>query len=470
MLENNILLKVFNIEDFDKTTIKNCQYLDENKDDLELFKINKEGFSRIKEYLNNFEYSFEELLFFISLKACSNKENFKIIIEPLEKIIKSCKEQIFKDLDKYKIDSKCFDKLHVGLYQSFLDIKDTTSFLDYILHNIVFSISRSESIYKRGEQNYYDIEYLTEYLFKYHKKDFENWFFKTKNNNIKLIFVYSCFTFEYFDTSFILDKENINSKIAIVRIINILMFFGINNHLLPLSILGNDILKFEDILQCKRISDNEKLYYLFYYVNNNFRMLNSNNLQTEKENEKKLLDILKKFKRILQDITEQDLENIKNLSEIIIFDIISIVKDSKKKNDLYEVYIKKYLKKDIEAIFDRSYDIEKILKANIYGAILRRSKNGKLIEEVENQFKLSEEKVNIPYYYYTNHKLWEFNISKMMYYLIVIYIFYHRKNKGKIKEYKERFKKAKKEFFHYFYRKDEIRTKSFFEELLGQIK
>ena len=49
MLKNDILLKIFNINNFDDNTIENCKYLELNKGGLEDIRINKSGFEKINE-------------------------------------------------------------------------------------------------------------------------------------------------------------------------------------------------------------------------------------------------------------------------------------------------------------------------------------------------------------------------------------------------------------------------------------
>ena len=56
----------------------------------------------------------------------------------------------------------------------------------------------------------------------------------------------------------------------------------------------------------------------------------------------------------------------------------------------------------------------------------------------------------------------------MLYYLIVIFIFYKKKNKEEIKNYKNKFLQAKKEFEHFFDREQDNQL-SVMKQILNQI-
>ena len=447
MLKNNILFKIFNIDNFDTDTIKNCSYLELNEDGLESIKINKSGFEKINEYLKCWKYSFEELLYFISLRGYNGRNNFNIIEKSLEIVIKKNKKQIFLDLEGTKIDESIFEKVSAELYENFINIKIITN---AILHNIVVFIGRSRSLYNDYKNTYYSFEVLMLILFKEFKNDFEKWFLMSKNKYLKLMFISKCFNWWLSNIDWLLNINNIKSKIPLVRIINTMMYFKIDNRWLPANFLPDNNLKFENILKYRSISHQDKIIYLLYYIDKNFRIVNYENIDKEKQKIKELNILLNKFKNVIQNITKEVIDDHRYVDSYILYLIISKLKDKDKMKNLYEYLIENRLKKNIKLIESETWNFSRVLESNVYGVILKKIKDTKLIEEIENNFEYLCEKTCLPYFYYINNELWSSNISKMLYYLIVIFIFYNGKDRKKIKKYKNTFLQVKKGFRHFF--------------------
>lgn len=465
MLKNDILLKIFNINNFDDNTIENCKYLELNKGELEDIRINKSGFEKINEYLKDFKYNFEELLYFLSLYGNNNRDYFNTIKDSLEIIIKNNKKQIFLDLEKTSLDVKVFDKISVEIYKGFININNISN---DILYNITVLIAHPKNLYKDYKCRYYGLEVLMYTLFEKFKNSFEKWFLKSKNENLKLIFVSRCFDWRFLHIGWLLDISNIKSEIPLVKIINIMMFFKVDKHWLPIHLLTNNTLNFEDILKYRSISYQDKLAYLLYYVEKNFRIVNYENIDTEKQKIKELNILLNRFKNVIQNIDIENLNDHNYINSFIIYLIISKLKDKGKMRSLYKYLINERLKKNIELIESETWNFSRVLESNVYGIILKKIKDNELINEVKENFDILCKEANLPYFYYTNRKLWSSNISKMLYYLIVIFIFYKKKNKEEIKNYKNKFLQAKKEFEHFFDREQDNQL-SVMKQILNQI-
>ena len=466
MLKNDILLKIFNIDNFDDNTIENCKYLELNKGGLEDIKINKSGFERINEYLKDFKYNFKELLYFLSLYKNGDRNYFDIIKDSLETIIRNNKKQIFLDLEKTNLDVKVFDKVSVEIYKGFINISNISN---DILHNITVLIAHPKNLYKDYRYNYYSLEVLMHTLFEKFKNNFEKWFLESKNEDLKLIFVSECLNWRSLDIDdWLLDRNNIKSKIPLVKIINTMMFFKVDKHWLPIHRLTGNSLKFEDILKYRSISCQDKLVYLLYYIEKNFRIVNYENMDTEKQKIKELNVLLNRFKNVIQNIDIENLNDHNYINSFIIYLIISKLKDKGKMRSLYKYLINERLKKNIELIESETWNFSRVLESNVYGIILKKIKDNELINEVKENFDILCKETNLPYFYYTNRKLWSSNISKMLYYLIVIFIFYKKKNKEEIKNYKNKFLQAKKEFEHFFDREQDNQL-SVMKQILNQI-
>lgn len=455
MLENDILLDVFCINDFNEETIKSCQYLEENEGGSSKFKITEDGIKKLSDYIINNKYSLENILYLSSLKAYTNENNSKNIIKDnVAFLTKKYKSKIFKSLENYKIDSSELDKINIQIFKKILNIKtNDKNSLDIL---VSMSTHNYYNIFKNNKYDY-GIQFLLFELFKTYTKNFEEWFLNTKNENLKLVFANNCFHNGFWNLQYVISKKHLCSRIDFIRILNIIHYYKVSD--MPSMLEYN--LEFRKIVKNKTITNNEKLYYLFYYLENareeeNFRLLNFNEPNIPKEKRirlnKKLLAFLTVFKKVLQDMDRQYIDNLKQyyISSIVVFAIIDKIKNKNKQNELYKYYIEKYMKNDLNKLSYNGRDISKILEANVYGQILRKINDSNMEQNVKNSFDLIYEETSLPYLYYTNHELWEFNISTMMYYLIVIFIVYRGREKDTIIKYKDKFLKAKRNLKHYF--------------------
>lgn len=267
MFENKILLKIFNLKNFANETIRNCEYLILDSG-LVNYKLNKNGFKKIKKYLNIFNYNIDDLVNLCSL-SLQDKSGYNIIENIIIDIIKKNKEQIFLDLENKKINENSFNKNIAGVYKQ---IVNGNYPIIEILDNI-FYFSR-ENLEKNDRRNinyiFNGVEYLMKILFINFSSDFKDFFLKTKNENLKLIFVNGClYDLDIEGPDWLINKNNLKSKILIVKIINIMSYFKIApREFRTFNFFKNEDLKFTDMAKRKYnfIPNDDKLQYLFFYL------------------------------------------------------------------------------------------------------------------------------------------------------------------------------------------------------------
>lgn len=283
------------------------------------------------------------------------------------------------------------------------------------------------------ERSYYGLKYLLLFLVYYCYEDFENWYFKTDRNDLK-IYVASLIINPYC-LHFDIDGSFANSKINWLKAYYLLSQYKISKFIS----YGNG--KIEDVINLN-ISDDDKFDIFIYYL---FKTYNGfdNNFKNKKQ--------LKKDLRLLEKFNWQPLLTVAYLKRLNLwldkYHILNvIIKFIENKNQRIEIYdyilyrINSYLEKDLPTTHD-------ILLANVYGNEILDYGEDK-IKEVESEYEQVKNQLLKPFCYHRNKKQWNTNICKLIFYTISLFIAYD-KNNNKRKELISTFLSTKGDLPHY---------------------
>jgi hypothetical protein len=302
------------------------------------------------------------------------------------------------------------------------------------------------------KRDFYGLQNLLPTIAAVCPKELEEWYLKTKRDDLKAVFVNSFLDFDFHKFFHNISKfsaeDFIESKIDVLRLYSILMKIGADR-------LGGGINreKSKSLTSEKMVTEKEKLYLALY----SFKYSRFD--QKDEIENKSLDDDIKFFSSIFNCLDKETiLEFWGQIDEIVLAKIIDSIEDRTKKLRLLGVIIYKLNSRFIK---NRRPSIYDVLKSNLHGSLQKEFGENRGVR-LEKLFDVSLKKINEPYFYYRHNDLWSEAISKAMYYLIMIFVFYHSKDSSKISVYKNKFLTAKGNFYHYLSKE--------FDDILGQIK
>ena len=361
--------------------------------------------------LNTFIWINASLAYGESTNGIKNK--IKIYIEKY-------KEIIFKELEKTPSLNNFINNKNKQYYNAM--IYGNISF-EYILDINTLNVYH-HSIYK--ENRLWGVEYLLINLFKYVKKDFNNWFTNTKREDLKLIFSESILSPIFHNR--LLTIEDDNSDILFIRILSKIEFYNINvNH------LSSD----KSFLNLEKNEENALLV-LYHFYRKNLKVedkLYLDKLKQDISNSKEFLSILseKEFKNCFEYINHE-----------ILYELIYLMEDRSNKEKVFMTY-SDYLERKV--VGERYISSISIDLSNTFGNVLFQLDKKYFLDFKEKTKKLLEE-INEPFYFYRFWNEWNLKISHSCLFLITIYIYCKLQNKNDYLEIKEKFLKCKENFEH----------------------
>jgi len=382
--------------------------------------ITEQGYNQIVNYLkqNTNIKDFNLLLGILSTLAYGNpSEEMK---NSIREMIIDNKNFILSNIDS--LEAKIGKTLNLEEsinIQAIIDMKISFELLKTLNHNW--------TEYHLHKKYIYGINYLLVYFSKYCLDDFDKWFLSTKSKKLKIIF-----------TSQILSSYNsyqenelyFNSKIDFLSTISKITFFTHKNNFFDEQ---------KEITDLK--PDNESLYFIMLYINNYYYKIDNKNINDFNK------DIVK-LKPYIQFLSLKTFDEfVKYINLEILYMLISIINDSKLKNNLL-IKVIEVLKQKI-SLFDKSYIAdEEVTYASLYGKILLELNNENEIKNIKITFDKIFNEINEAYYFYRFNNKWEVSLKQLVYYLIILYNFYHddKENHILIIEYKTKIKTVLKEY------------------------
>ena len=161
----------------------------------------------------------------------------------------------------------------------------------------------------------------------------------------------------------------------------------------------------------------------------------------------------------LKNLSEQaflDLINIDILKEFevnkynyeITRKIINLIKDAEKRNELL-VYLFENMANTVEINESdaTSITVYDLMVANILGRVLKEL-DKMFFDKILERFNKAYDSIILPYSFFKKKDLWYLNISKLIFYLIAIYV-YDYPNMGNINDCLEKYNKAKNNLSHF---------------------
>ena len=389
--------------------------------------LTEKGYDKIINYLNNNSFQNMDILLIIlsSLAYGHPSEKMK---KTLAYFITKNKDIIFNNIDTLEnIIEIELNKEKSQVVQSIIDMEMSFNLLE-TLSNIINFMWRGFDLYKK--EKLYGLGYLFLYLSKYCHNDFEEWFLKTKSNKLKIIY-----TNEQLDSLNIFDIEEvyINSKINFVRGLAKLVIY---------------VKEFKLTDNQKSIMDlepnEENVYFTIFSLDLKYYG------KLYKDDIDKLNKRLIEIKEYLQFLSPSIIkEFLIRVDTNILYGMVNEVINQKQRFSIYDELLK-YLDTNIDLLTLTNF--EKIEEANIYGAILFEIDDEQRIIEIKNKFDIIFKEIDEPYYFYRFHNDWRMSLNKLLYYLIVIFIYYSNKDKrDTFLIYKEKINNIKKDFEFFKY-------------------
>jgi len=443
---NIVLSEIFGLKNAAEADLERSKYLNGNLNNLS---VTEDGYKAIKDYVDNScdEIGFEIINGILATFAYGHPSLISGINDSVKQVILREKDDLLCELDKSFPDLKThLNQQQYQVCQSLMKMKVSYNLVDYLANQHF----RAEMILKK--RDFYGLQNLLPTIAAVCPKEFEEWYLKTERDDIKAIFVNSFLDFDlnkfFRNFSKISAEDFIESKIDVLRLYSILMKIGADR-------LGGGISieKTKSFIPEKRIAEKEKLRLVLY----SFKY---SRFDPKDDVRNKLLDediktFTKNFSYLDEEIVSEFLGHI---DDSVLAEIIGSIEDREKKIKLLSIIVSKLDSRLKENLRPHIHDI---LKANLHGSLLKEF-GDKYGQEIEELFSQNLSKINEPYFYYRHNDLWSEAISRAMYYLIIIFIFYHDKDSSKISLCKDKFLKAKGSFYHYLSKE--------FDEILQQIK
>jgi len=444
---NLIRSEIFGLTNASETDLEKSKYLNGNLNNLS---VTEDGFRAIKKYIDdpNNEIRFDMINGILATFAYGHPNLINGINDSVKQAILKEKDTLFCELDNSYPDLKTYlNQQQYQFCQSLMKMKISYDLVDWLANNQYFN---PETILKK--RNFYGLQNLLPTIASLFPKEFEEWYLKTKREDLKAVFLNSFLDFDFqkfFNNISKFPAEDfIESKIDVLRLYSILIKIGANKFGGGISIE-----KAKSLISETKIIDKEKLYLILYYFK--YRRFD----HKDEVGNKSLDDDIKVFSDIFNHLDKKIiLEFYGRIDDIVLAEAIGMIKDKKKKLSLLAIIIYKLNSRFIKNHHPIIHDI---LKANLHGNLLKEfgEKRGKKLETL---LVANLEKINEPYFHYRHNDLWGESISRAMYYLIMIFVFYHGKDTSKISFYKNKFLIAKGNFSHYLSKE--------FNKILDQIK
>ncbi len=444
---NLIKSKIFGLTNASEEDLKISKYLNGNPNNLS---ITEDGYRIIKDFIDKScnKIGFDIINEILATFYYGNPNLVSGFNESIKQVILREKDDLFYELDKSFPDiKKHLNQEQYQTCQSLMKMKISYDLVDWLANNQYFN---PETILKK--RNFYGLQNLLSAISTICPKEFEEWYLKTEREDLKAVFINSFLDFDFHKFSHNISKSSaeyfIESKSDVLRLYSILIKIGADRLNGGISIEKSKSLVLEE-----KVNKKDKLYLALY----SFKYSRFD--QKDDIKNKSLDDDLKFFSDIFNSLDKKIiLEFCGRIDDIVLAESIALIEDKKKKLGFLAIIIYKLNSRFIKNHHPIIHDI---LKANLHGNLLKEfgEKRGKKLEKL---FISSLEKINEPYLYYRNNDLWSESISRAIYYLIMIFVFYHGKDTPKISFYKNKFLTAKGNFSHYLSKE--------FNEILDQIK
>lgn len=388
---------------------------------LEYVTVNTSAYEKIINYLKSVNDISLDTFLAINATLAYGHHPKELDIE-IDKFITMNIEHIIKYIDSIKKLEQYLNKESVQNYESIL-----VNNISYNLIRNIVSLTLNHSILYKNI-HFYGIQNLLLNLSKYSHEEFSDWFLRTDRKDLQVVYIESMLNFIHsVDT---VSESNVNSKITFVRAFSKIIFYNLDRNLR----LSSFEKKFYEL-----DSNKENIYFLLYHFSNRtFNLRDSNSVRSLNED-------IKKSSKLLDNMDKDILkEFLNNLNISIAYGLVDEIANVKLRMDLLNVLFED-LKRKIELEeFINNFTIE---KANVLGNVILLLGEDSLIQLLTN-FNDIIKKMEEPYYVYKYHNNWYTNISKLVHYLIPIFIYYKEKNDKKYIEYKDSFIEIKKDFVH----------------------
>lgn len=443
---NFVLSEIFGLNNVSEADLERSKYLIGNINNLS---VTEDGYRAIKDYVDNSgnELGFEMINGILATFAYGHPNLVSGINESIKQAILREKDALFCELDKSFLDlKKHLNQQQYQVCQSLMKMRVSYDLVDSLASHHF----RTEMILKKSD--FYGLQNLLPAIASFCPKEFEKWYLKTERGDLKAVFLNSFLDFDFHKFFHNISKSSaeyfIESKSDVLRLYSILMKIRADR-------LGGGISieKSKSMISEERVAKKDKLYLTLY----SFKFSRFD--QRDDLGNKSLDEDIKFFSDIFNSLDKKiTLEFCGRIDDIVLAEAIGQIEDRKKKLGLLAVIIYKLNSRFIK---NRRPAIHDILKANLHGHLLKEfgEKRGAKLEKL---FDTNLKKINEPYFYYRHNDLWSESISRAMYYLIMIFVFYHSKDSSKISFYKNKFLAAKGNFYHYLSKE--------FDDMLGQIK
>lgn len=392
--------------------IFNQQQIDNNSSFIE------RNLKKISDHLNNNKLSIEALISVSSISSYMkvNKE----FSDNLKSYITLNSKEIINNLETLNINNNDFNK---KIYQALNEFKDFK-----ISFKIISSLN---NCYRYGWHNfklfkknkYYGLSNLLLYLCNYSHEEFQDWFIKTKKENLKIIYINRQLECQEI---YKINEKLIDSKIAFVRTI------------VKYIIIEKDK-KIQDLLAVNE----ENLYFILFYFSKNAY------IGVEKLEEKII-----KYEEYFKYLTSEIVNEFINIPSKILISIINRIKEKNKQKEFYLIILNNI--KKLILFEENEYNIDsKIEELDIYGQLLAFIGNKSEIKEIYKRFNEQYLIINEPYYFYRFNTKWCNKLLLLTKLLTIIYVYNKSiNNNQKITEYNKKFIDIKKNF--YFVQEDKV--------------
>ncbi len=443
-------------------SIKDCNNNSYFVNSVPSFKLTDTGINIIKEFIQNNKLFQElnnktsvELLCAIEVLKESNVElEFYNLYNTV--LIKN-KEIIFSELNNLlinelftnnNINKDVFNmQTHSGITTVIKDSNNINfNFLQNCYTNIAWQQVNKERLFKSG----YYISGLKPFLtslINYCFNDFQTWYNETPRADLKHISTYLLLTSNSY---IIFNEDHYSSTINLFQIHSILYFYN-ENELYKID-NGFSLFTLKDYIKDK----NTLLLILIFLL---YKM-NPNNPNNNEEIKQKITELSDTFQDLNESIIDSILINDfnhHNKMEIItvLMLVINIIEDINKKDKLL-TQISNYLFTHLDTYNDRISLTEIDNIANLHGEILYNMEtNIDCVNKLKDNFEKYYISIQEPYTYYRKNALWQTNLYKMLYCIMVINWLVYNKHQDKsvLAKLINKFLEAKKSF-NIFYTDD----------------
>lgn len=438
-----LLEKVFLVNHCTPTSIAQYEHFELSGDDL---KVKLSAFDKIREYIASNPKPINEtslILGIMSTFAYSHPdENMK---NDAMRFIQIHFDGIIYNLERIVPElESTFQKKSIGFYKHIILMPFSYELMEIASHPNNFP-------WLVHDRNNYGIKYLLGYMAMVNFKKFDKWFCTSPRDDLKMLFIAYLYDPVYSGSH--VSYQFMESKNPLLRVTGIFNALPISKFM-PVHGRSVDI---KDILSLP-ITDKEKAYVTLYYFIKEYGAKGFDELDVD-DKLKKDLGVIGQCNHMnnLDDSLLRD-SHLQEYNYEIARRLIEVLSDNNQKNELMRYLLHNIL----DNLHDEYIGTHDLMSANVLGRAMI-SIDSDITDEIVGLFDKMYKEIYQPYFHIRRYTTWSIGVSKLMFYLIALFVKYS--NDGKFEEltaYVKKYKTVKDGHSHHM--------NNDLESFLGQIE